>query len=258
MTKKPESDDLRAQVNSFAMRMFRDTADNDYMAARVSYRAHLYQPFRWQAIHCLEKYAKGVLLLNRVSSKGLSHQVLESLQRLADEGPFAVSLSDESKTFIEHLEQGAQYRYYEISFTVNEMDLYNLDRAVSELRRYCRPLNHTLGEGDERINFLNVNLRQIEEANGQLSTETLINSGVLETVLEKKAHPSRQALVWKNLFFNRSGRKKAKFRQFFAGGNAPLHLHPELVHAVEDFIILSKDLKDQWKAEAQKREAGKP
>lgn len=80
MANSHETDDVRAQVNSFAIRMFRDTADNDYMAARLSYRAHLYQPFRWQAIHCLEKYAKGILLLNRVPSHGLGHEVLASLQ----------------------------------------------------------------------------------------------------------------------------------------------------------------------------------
>ena len=80
--------------------MFRDIADNDYLAARLSYRAHLYQPFRWQATHCLEKYAKGILLLNKVSSQGLGHEVLASLQRLADSEPFAVSISEETKVTV--------------------------------------------------------------------------------------------------------------------------------------------------------------
>ena len=41
-------------VNDFAIRSFRETADKDYIAARMAYRARLIQPFLWSALHCLE------------------------------------------------------------------------------------------------------------------------------------------------------------------------------------------------------------
>jgi hypothetical protein len=37
-------------VNDFAIRSFRETADKDYIAARMAYRARLIQPFLWSAL----------------------------------------------------------------------------------------------------------------------------------------------------------------------------------------------------------------
>lgn len=45
---------MRVLINDFAIRSFRDTADKDYIAARMAYRARLIQPFLWSALHCLE------------------------------------------------------------------------------------------------------------------------------------------------------------------------------------------------------------
>lgn len=47
-----------ALLNDFAIRSFRDTADRDYIHARLAYRAQLVPQFQWSALHCLEKYAK--------------------------------------------------------------------------------------------------------------------------------------------------------------------------------------------------------
>ena len=47
---------MDVKVNSFAIRSFRETADKDYITARMAYRARLMQPFLWSALHCLEKY----------------------------------------------------------------------------------------------------------------------------------------------------------------------------------------------------------
>lgn len=251
-----ETDNRRAQINSFAIRMFRDTADSDYMAARVAFRAHLFQPFRWLAIHCLEKYAKGILLLNRISSVGLGHEVTRSLERMAMDGPFQIKLSDVALNFIKMLEEGAQFRYYEISFYADQTHLAKLDLTVSELRRYCQPINVEMGTPEEPFNLQTTLLRQIEHAREKHVTTTCIHHGHLEEVLKKKDHPSRDALVWNNLFFSSSGRKKILMQNFFSGGNAPLYLHPDLIHDVEKLIILNGDLKKQWKAEAAKRAVG--
>ena len=38
-------EDIDAKLNDFAKRSFRDVADQDYIAARMSYRANLREPF---------------------------------------------------------------------------------------------------------------------------------------------------------------------------------------------------------------------
>ena len=52
------SHSMMQKVNSFALRAFRDTADRDYIHARMAYRADLFPQFHWSALHALEKYAK--------------------------------------------------------------------------------------------------------------------------------------------------------------------------------------------------------
>ena len=71
-----------ANLNDFAKRSFRDVADQDYIAARMSYRANLREPFLWSSLQALEKYFKAILLFNRESSKGVSHKLDEALKRV--------------------------------------------------------------------------------------------------------------------------------------------------------------------------------
>ena len=81
-------------VNDFAIRSFRETADKDYITARMAYRARLIQPFRWSALHCLEKYVKGILLLNRVDAKNLGHSVLPGIERMKQHGKFELDIRE--------------------------------------------------------------------------------------------------------------------------------------------------------------------
>lgn len=57
---------MMQKVNNYALRAFRDTADKDYIHARMAYKAALYPQFLWSSLHSLEKYAKCILILNRV------------------------------------------------------------------------------------------------------------------------------------------------------------------------------------------------
>lgn len=56
---------IEALMNDFATRSFRDIADQDYIAARLSYRYGLYSQFHWQSLQAIEKYLKAILLYNR-------------------------------------------------------------------------------------------------------------------------------------------------------------------------------------------------
>ncbi|MEO7863422.1 MAG: hypothetical protein ABIU05_23895 [Nitrospirales bacterium] len=44
----------KALINDFAIRSFRDTADGDYGAARMAFRAALYQQFFWASQQAVE------------------------------------------------------------------------------------------------------------------------------------------------------------------------------------------------------------
>jgi len=142
-------------LNDFATRSFRDTADRDYVHARLAFQNGLVPQFQWSALHCLEKYVKGILLYNRISSKGQMHEVTEGLNRLRNNGKFELKISEATSRFINRLESGAAYRYFEISYASHRDDLFNLDKSVSEIRRYCQVLDLTLTNGDtEVISFI--------------------------------------------------------------------------------------------------------
>lgn len=130
-------------LNDFAIRSFRETADKDYITARMAYRARLIQPFRWSALHCLEKYVKGILLLNRVHAKNLGHCVLPGIERMKLQGKFEIDLSDETFKYLKNLEDSeAKDRYYLYSYDIEPLEILRLDCAVWEIRRYCQPLDY--------------------------------------------------------------------------------------------------------------------
>ena len=75
---------LTQKVNTFALRSFRDTADKDYIHARMAYRGDLFPQFHWSALHALEKYAKCISILTRIPKPKkredfINHEVIKSL-----------------------------------------------------------------------------------------------------------------------------------------------------------------------------------
>lgn len=231
-------------VNDFALRSFRETADKDYITARMAYRARLIQPFRWSALHCLEKYVKGILLLNRVDAKNLNHTVLPGIERMRQHGKFELNLSTATVKFIEKLEDdGAEDRYYLISYYIEPFDFVRLDRAVWELRRYCQPLDcETVDVNGKKVNLLTHELERVHRAKEKGEKGTCITGGILEKVIETKDHPAREALIWNNLYFGPSRRKAVKMRPDWEAGNSPLFLHPEIIDEVAKYVTMSNGM----------------
>lgn len=126
---------LDQKVNSFAIRTFRDTADRDYVHARLAYRSQLVQQFFWSSLHCLEKYMKCILLLNRIVCKDVSHEVTPLLRRMMDKRPFSLDLSERTRAFIERLEVAGRFRYFQVSYSNIGIFIDDLDTAVWEVRR---------------------------------------------------------------------------------------------------------------------------
>ncbi len=230
-----------AHLDDFAIRCFRDTADQDYIHARLAYRAELLQQFLWSSLHCLEKYAKCVLMLNRIRVPQ-GHQVSESLALLKSEGRFSIALSQRAQGFVDLLESGAEFRYFEVSHANLGNDIIALDRAVWEIRRYCQSIGHPLSdETPEEI--LAAELDYFRRSISNEETGTCIFSGLLETIIVNPKHAAREALLWKNFYFGRK-RNAIKNRQWWQQHNAPLFLHPEILDDVLKYVHIPKRVID--------------
>lgn len=243
-----------ALINDFAIRCFRETGDRDYVHARLAYRADLIPQFLWSSLHCLEKYAKGILLLNRIKTSGVRHEVMASLQRLSKQGPFQITLSPQTAEFIGHLEEnGAEFRYFEVSYWNIGHDIVKLDRAVWELRRYCQVLDQQVKMNGSTVSGLPINIRRIEDAMARNEKGTCILNGWLEQVAKDKTHSAREPLLWNNLYFGTSRRTKIRIRSRIEAGNSPLFLHPEIIDDVAQYVHIPKSILTLYRAEAAHR-----
>jgi HEPN domain-containing protein len=169
---------MHALVNDFAIRSFRETADKDYIAARMAYRARLFQPFLWSALHCLEKYVKGILVLNRVKAH-TGHSVLPGVRRMKEHGKFELDLGANTVKFIKKLEDyGAEDRYYQVSYDVRPYDIVRLDRAVWEIRRYCQPLDRDIVDASGKsASELTLELDRVHRAKARHEKGTCVRGG---------------------------------------------------------------------------------
>ncbi len=124
-------------INDFAKRSFRDVADQDYIAARMSYRAQLREPFLWSSLQAFEKYFKAILLFNRKSAKGVGHNISEALKRVESIHDLSFSIPDDVREFIFYINNYGTNRYLEYSTHLRDQALLALDRSVWYVRRYC-------------------------------------------------------------------------------------------------------------------------
>jgi hypothetical protein len=58
------------ELNSWAIRSFRDVAGGDYIAARLAYRARLPVQFLWASQQTIEKYLKSIVHLADTRDEG--------------------------------------------------------------------------------------------------------------------------------------------------------------------------------------------
>jgi len=109
-----------AHLNNFALRCFRDTADGDYIAARMAYRGNLIQQAFWARQQAIEKYIKCILLLRRVKSREPTHSVAKLLLKL--EATFPLRLATEIRNFIDYIEIYGSDRYLTYPYAVEGLD----------------------------------------------------------------------------------------------------------------------------------------
>lgn len=241
-------ENLDVHLNSFASRCFRDVADRDYISARLCYRAGLISQFHWAALQAFEKYFKAILLYNRVKAKNIGHS-LSDAQKEVSKVAFSIRLSEVSKRLFNHLDDYGRFRYLETSYFIHGPKLVELDKAVWELRRYCRVLNYSLSISDKEPKpMLDLELQRNEAAERQPPQEFHIVGGALEAIVSKKAHPARRPLVWQNGFYGSSRRKRVTVPTHFYAENSPLLLYPELLDHVLEYIYIPKDVVAAYRA----------
>lgn len=127
-------------LNRAFIRSFRDTADGDYICARLAYRAQLVPQFHWSSLQAIEKYLKCILTLNRVKAK-TGHNLAEALRKIRSDVNLHLTLSRMTEKFIEHVDTYGRFRYLEVPYNSTDHALIKLDRAVWEIRRYCQTLD---------------------------------------------------------------------------------------------------------------------
>lgn len=234
-------------LNNFACRCFRDSADGDYIAARLAYKHHLFSQFHWLSLQALEKYLKAILLFNRVVAKDINHDLDKALE-YCEQLKFEIRLSEVAIKFIEHIGQFGRFRYLEVSYHLYGPKLMELDRTVWELRRYCDALDYDIEDSEgKKINMLSVYIQEIEKIGLVNPVPFMLHGGLLERIIQDTGHVSRNALIWQNGFFGKRLRRFVKMRTHHHAKNSPLSLHPELLDEVEKFIFLPKEVKEAYR-----------
>lgn len=229
-------------LNNFATRSFRDTADQDYIAARLAFRSRLIPQFLWSSLQAFEKYLKCILILNRIPAKR-GHDIGEILKAFQRVEPFELRLTPPCKEFLDFLNAYGRHRYFESSWYLKGGELVELDRAVWEVRRYARVMRYELQDSEgTKLNALPIEIGRNVDAESKHPQEFHIAGGLLESIVEKPSHPAREALVWQNGFFGKSRRRTVRLRSGLQAANAPLTLHPELLDEVLKYVWLPNDV----------------
>ncbi len=238
----------KALINDFAIRSFRDTADGDYIAARMAFRATLLQQFFWSSQQAVEKYIKCILLLNRIPAQKMRHDLRCGLDKINNEGKFKLRLSPDSQEFIENLNKYGSHRYFETSYYSLGREIVSLDRTVLELRRYCTILDYCLEKSSgARKEMLEIELRRIEQSETDSPQRFVLTGGFLEKVIKDRKHQAREALLFKNLFFGTTRRKSVRMGRRLYAANAPLFLHPEILDEVRKYVFIPKSIVKGYK-----------
>lgn len=236
-------------LNDFAIRCFRDQADQEYILARISYRKRFFSQYHWSALQAVEKYIKAILLFNRIPSVDMGHKLCVGLN-LLNQLPF-INLKKKTREMINHLDMFGCNRYLTYSYAEYKYYLADFDYAIWELRKYCRVLNaNYCSMSPEEINeFMNF-LSKVTPANVK---EGYIAGGTLEKILLDKGHPARKDLIWQNGYFLEKSKKKVTQPAVLSAVNSPLTLYPQYIDTIKKYVKLSKPEIEDFRKEAARR-----
>jgi len=240
---------IRAQKVYLIESSFRDTADRDYIAARLLHRAELTEQFSWSALQSLEKYLKAILLYHNIATCDLKHNLTKALSRVQSISVLGFSISERAMKFIDYINSQGPDRYsLGIRYTLGN-ELMDLDHTVWQVRRFCDdfffPHNEQrLRDHDRaRLDFV-----KSDKAKQNKALFRLDKCGFLEQVLDDKKHPAlREILVWKNLYFAGANRRTIR-RNVTRHWSQPAHyIYPDVFKWACTRIQIPKIIKEEMK-----------
>jgi hypothetical protein len=244
-----------AWVNDLAIRCFRDTGDGDYIAARLATRARLPTQALWAGLQALEKYLKCILLLNRVDTKPISHDISKALKTINDQLPFRIFLPETEQRVFDHIAESGENRYLIESFHFFDHELHDLDALVWRLRQYCEPLDVIHYNDVPSEDVLAKSIQRIEARLSGAAVDGHLSGARLEKILASD-DPAREGLVWRNEKFG-DGQLVPECGSVppFKASNSPLWLRPELAPVVSQWIRLPGGALQEFEKLASTRKA---
>lgn len=239
-------------INVYIDKSFRDTADKDYISARLAYRYRLEQPFMWSALHCIEKYLKAILVYNSRSAKCLGHDILSAYRQVLLIPDISFDFTSDIEKFIAHLNKQGTNRYFEYPYFFHGDELWRLDKTVWHIRRYCWYLRGTtLSPGNKTMELFPLNIKKIQNPDIVKFPHRFsgVPNGYLEKVLAdgtEEMREIREQLIYKNFFYGRT-REKIKLKPLRSAGNPTTYLHPDIIPHLDSLIVFSKEVRDYFK-----------
>lgn len=204
---KEDQDILQKDISEIVHRMFIATADRNYILARQAFFMMSMTDFYWLSLHALEKYMKGILLLNGKTSTGFKHNLsqlqltIEKMDKRFQLGKYKhpdKRIPQKYKGILEGYlvfflnEAGdPDSRYAVRGQSMGPEDLFIVDQLVWAARRYCRPF-----QTDKDA----VALLQADPEKWRLSLSLPIES--LLSMPEED--PFRKGFLYKNMPFNKT------------------------------------------------------
>ena len=143
---------LNVLKNEVVTHFFVNTADQDYILARMSYHGQMVNGFFWAAGQAIEKYLKASLLLNRKPSKKYNHDLVKLFkavnqyasdlfpERLTKPPQLKTGFFNGEETPVEFLKRIKPYtdpnsRYNIFGYCLSPGDLFYLDQFIFAARR---------------------------------------------------------------------------------------------------------------------------
>lgn len=233
---------LRARLNDFINRSFRDLADQDYISARANYKIELYDQFLWSSLQALEKYLKGILLFYDKNTKDLSHDLVKAINRIETIPDIKWDFEDGIKEFLEYLTHYGNNRYFTYPRILHGYELYKLDFAVWYIRRYCEDMTWRKDwSKKKKADYYNshIDYLQSEELKSNAYKFRLTSKGHIEKVLDTNKYLNqREILIWKNFYYGKKKKKRIK-PKISMGSTYPAHF----LLGTDIFPILEKRVK---------------
>jgi len=246
--------DVLLLTNDFANRSFRDVADQDYIAARLSHRANLREPFLWSALQAMEKYFKAILLYNGLSAKKLGHDLNKALKRIEGISDIGLSIPSEARSFIDYLNVYGANRYLEFSTHLKPHALVELDRTVWHVRKYCFYMRTTTVRPNGTVfDWLPSTVKRINsKENEEYPHKYKIRRGFLEEAIRKDTVQA-QYLIYHNFYYGRTKKRKIKnYKNYMSSTNPTLSLHPEVFDELDKVVQFSSEFRKYMKQHGAK------